>query len=380
MNKFKDNLVFFEAVAILVGTTIGAGIFGLPFVFARAGYLTGVAVMILIGTAMLCSNLFLGEIILSTKSDHQLTGYSEKYLGGKGKYLMFVLILFGLYGNFVSYLIAIGQVAAAIFGGQPFFYSIVFFAVYSLLIYIGLTIIKKFELVLTLLVFTIILIISFLSFKMIHFSNLSSFSWSNIFIPYGAIFFALGSGSALPPLRHVLKGKEKSIRKSIYIGMAIPFIVYLLFTAIAVGVSGSLTTEIASIGLGSALGPLMLIFANVFALFTISTSFIALGQALKETYALDMKFNKFYAWFFTISIPLILFLYGFHDFVQVISLVGAIGGSLQGFLIIWIYLKLRSLKLRERAPEYAFRFYYIPVIFTSLVYLGGLVFIIGQIW
>jgi tyrosine-specific transport protein len=372
MKFFSKELVFFEAVAILVGTTIGAGIFGLPYVFSKAGYLTGMLVMIVIGLAMFFSNLFLGEIILSTKQNHQLTGYAGNYFGKKGKYLMFGLILFGLYGNFVSYLIAIGQVAGALFGGPPFFYSILFFCLYSLLIYIGLKIIKKFELVMTMFIFTIILVISFIGYRLIHFSNLGVINWSNFFIPYGAIFFALGSGSALPPLRHLLVGQEKLVKKAIIWGMVIPFVVYILFITVVVGVNGANTTEIASIGLGRAFGTIMILFANIFALFTISTSFIALGQALKETYTLDLKFSHFYSWFFTVSIPLVLFLYGLNDFVQVISLVGAIGGSLQGFLILAMYLKLRSLKKRERDPEYSLPYYWVPAVFTALVYLGGL--------
>ncbi|MFH1392825.1 MAG: aromatic amino acid transport family protein [Patescibacteria group bacterium] len=47
-NKFDKN--FWLAVFSLVGTTIGAGIFSLPYVFAKAGFLIGfIEFVVLIG-------------------------------------------------------------------------------------------------------------------------------------------------------------------------------------------------------------------------------------------------------------------------------------------------------------------------------------------
>lgn len=59
---------------------IGAGILGIPYVVAKAGFLTGLLDLIIIGLAVLVLNLYVGEIMLRTKEDHQLTGYAEKYL------------------------------------------------------------------------------------------------------------------------------------------------------------------------------------------------------------------------------------------------------------------------------------------------------------
>ena len=79
------NKNLFEAVATLVGFVVGAGILGLPFVFSRAGFWTGVLNVIVIGAAVLVLNLMLGEISLRTKQSHQLSGYASKYLGHKWK-------------------------------------------------------------------------------------------------------------------------------------------------------------------------------------------------------------------------------------------------------------------------------------------------------
>ncbi|MBU4360651.1 hypothetical protein KKA66_02260, partial [Patescibacteria group bacterium] len=46
MTKFwKKELPLLQATSTLIGTIIGAGILGIPFVFAKAGFWTGVVVL-----------------------------------------------------------------------------------------------------------------------------------------------------------------------------------------------------------------------------------------------------------------------------------------------------------------------------------------------
>jgi len=94
---------FFSTAFTLTGTIIGAGILGLPYVFSKAGFLVGIFWLILLGFIMLFVNLSLGEISLRTKKIHQLPGYAEKYLGKKGKIIMFFAVIFGIYSALLAY-------------------------------------------------------------------------------------------------------------------------------------------------------------------------------------------------------------------------------------------------------------------------------------
>jgi len=122
------NLPLVEAISILVGTIIGAGILGIPYVVAQAGFLTGMVVLVVLSVAVILINLLLGEIVLSTQGNHQLTGYAEKYFGKIGKYLMFGSVVFGFYGALLAYIIGEGEALAALAGGSPLLYSLIFFA------------------------------------------------------------------------------------------------------------------------------------------------------------------------------------------------------------------------------------------------------------
>lgn len=370
----SKKLVFFEAIAVLVGTIIGAGILGIPYVVAQSGFLTGLVVLIVIAGAMMLLNLLLGEMVLSTKNRYQLSGYVAKYLGPWGKYLMLFFTIFSFSGALLAYLIGEGKVLASLTGGSAWLYSLLFLLFGAVLIYLGLAVVKRLELVMTLAILFIVLIIGLWGFNLVNLDNLASFSWQKLMIPYGVIFFAMSGISAIPHLRFVLKGREKSVKKAIIIGVLIPFGVYLLFTLVTVGVSGFKTTEIATIGLGRAIGEIMIVIGNLFAFFTMATSFLTLGLALKETYYFDLKLSYKLSWFLTCFPPLLVFLLGLHNFVKVIAIVGAVGGGLEGLLILAAYLKFKTLKKTERTPEYRLS---VPV---AVIFLLWLMFLAGAVY
>ncbi|MBW2990101.1 amino acid permease, partial [Candidatus Woesearchaeota archaeon] len=126
----------FEAAATLIGCVIGAGILGIPYVVAKAGFITGLVNIIVIGLVFLLINLYLGEVVLRTKGNHQLTGYAEKYTGRLGKYFMFVCLIIGIYGALIAYTIGGGSALASILGWDVLLCSIIFFGILSWIIYI----------------------------------------------------------------------------------------------------------------------------------------------------------------------------------------------------------------------------------------------------
>ena len=342
-------MIFIESVAILIGTTIGAGILAIPYVMAQSGFLTGLLVLVVVAVMMVVINLIIGEITLASSKLHQLPGYAEKYLGKWGKWSMFYSMLFVLYGALLAYIIGEGQVLTALFGGNAMTNSLIFFAIGALLLYLGLDIIKRFEVYLSLLILIIIFIIYYFSSSHIQTTNLLDFSWAKILIPYGVILSASMGYSSIPQMREVLKGQEKLLKRAIIIGTLAPIIIYLFFTLVVVGVTGRETTELATIGLGNIIGQRMIIFGNLFALVTMATSFLTLGLAIKKTYIQDFKIKKNVAWFLTCTLPLLLFLIGVNSFVGVLSFIGALAGGLQGVVIILVFMKMKQ---RDRATEF----------------------------
>lgn len=370
------NHHLFTSIATLVGITIGAGVLGVPYAVAKAGFLTGLLDLFIIGIAMLVLNLILGEITLRTKGHHQLTGYAEKYLGRTGKYLMSAAMIFGIYGAIVAYLIGGGQSLAQIFGGPPLVWSTLFFLTGAAIINKGLTALEESELGMELVKLSIFIIMVALVFSNtdLHYNNLTHFDITHIFVPYGVILFAFLGTTAIPEMREELSKNARALKIAIIIGSLIPLIVYSIFAFAVISIAGTTTTEIATITIGHYLGSIGLVLANLFAVLALMTSYIGLGYGLKDMYHHDYEIKETTAWLLTCSIPVILILLGIESFAKTLEISGAISGGLTCILIIFMHWKAQ--KNTERKPEYTLSLPWAGRIILLTIFILGAVFAI----
>ena len=369
----KRSSMLFAAIATLTGTIIGAGILGLPYVFSKAGFLIGIIDLLVLGFIALFINLYLGEVILRTKTAHHLPGYAEKYIGKKGKYLMFISSLIFLYGALIAYTIGEGEALSfVLFGNLNFsmMMSMIFFFVMLPIVYYGIKALERGETVgLIAVSATVLAIFGFFASK-INLNNFTFISSNPImwFMPYGAILFAFMALSALPELREELKGQEKKMKKAIIIGSLIPIVLYILFVVAVYGFSGQNTPEIATIALGR--------LPSLLAVFTMFTAFCALGIALKELYVFDFKVKHddafALAFFPAFIIILLILILNLVDFVEIISLIGGISGGLAGILVLFILKKAK--KTGQRKPEYSIPLSWPVIIILSLIFIAGIIY------
>src|SRR3989344_8268642 len=105
----RNNKSFWLAVFSLVGTTIGAGIFSLPYVFAKAGFFVGLAEFIVLVFIVLLVQQILGEITLRTKGHKRLIGLASDYLGRPWRTLVMASVLLGGIGVLLIYIIFGGK-------------------------------------------------------------------------------------------------------------------------------------------------------------------------------------------------------------------------------------------------------------------------------
>ncbi len=376
------NTKFLEAIAILVGATIGAGVLGIPYVVSEAGFWTGIFVIIGLGIATLIINLYMGEVALRTNGNHQLSGYAEKYTGRIGKELSSAFMIFGIYGALIAYTMGVGEAAATIFHGNSIIYSLAFFIIGSLIVYKGIKSLGKAELLIASLLIIVVILIPILSSENLNPDNLQGFNLLKIMGPYGVVLFAFMGTPAIPMMKEELKNNRKLLKKAIIIGTLIPLIVYLLFTFIVVGIVGNgfqhlpPNGKIATIALSNFVRPEIWVMANVFAMLTMTTSFLALTYALWSTYQYDYNLKKSLALFLTLSIPFAVFMINSlmvdaANFVNILSIVGAITGGITGVLIVVMHYKAR--KKGDRKPEYNITNSLVLGVILSAVFVAGII-------
>ncbi len=354
------------SIATLVGTIVGAGILGIPYIIAKAGLIAGIIDIVGIGLLLMMLNLYLGEVTLRTKGNHQLTGYAEKYLGKKGKLILTIAMMIEIYGALLAYTIGQGTSFASLFGGNAFIYSIIFFIVASYLIFKGLKTIGKTEFVLVTILLITIVLVSIFSTSHISPENYTA-GKGNIFIPFGIILFAFLGVTTIPLLKEQLTRNRKEIKKAVIWGSIISIAIYLIFALTVVGIVGikgfeslSIDERIASAALNVFINGPIGLFVNLFAIIAMGTSFLALGIALEKMYEYDYNMKKVNAWLLTIIVPLVIFFWDVFisditNFIQILSLTGAVSGGITCILVVAIFHKAK--KIGKRKPEYKIKGY-----------------------
>lgn len=336
------GLQFAEATATLIGTVIGAGILGIPFAVAKVGFIPGVVMLLALGIAMVILELMFIEVTLRTKKDHEIPGYGGLYLGFNAKMIALLAGIIGGYGTLLAYMIAQGEILQTLFGGSQMLWSLLFYMAGSYIIYRGLGAVRIIELIMTIGIFSIMFLIGLTAHPHINSLNLTYTNMSNLIVPYGVLIFALSGITAVPQVRKQMKGSEKKLPYVIIAGNVAVITIYLLFMWLVLGVTGTQTTEVATIGLGDRIGPSMLIMGNALAFFTITTSFITVGLSIRRLFHYDYDFPRFKAWLSTIIIPLVIFIFGARSFIQVVGIVGGVIIGIQSIIVVLAFWKAQK--------------------------------------
>ncbi|PIP24957.1 MAG: hypothetical protein COX34_01425 [Candidatus Nealsonbacteria bacterium CG23_combo_of_CG06-09_8_20_14_all_36_12] len=362
----KDFFKFSKALAVFVGTIIGVGIFGLPYVASKAGFFVVLGYFILITSAVIFIHLFFGEIAAGTKGLHRLPGYAAEYLGPKwGKISLFILGL-AISGALLAYLIVGGKFLqlyfSNFFGGGPIFWTLIFFSFGAFLIFKGIRTISQIELTLLLIFFAILIIFLVKALPFINLNYLSNLDWKFFTFPYGVILFSLWGSTVIPEIKEMLFPNIKLLKKVIITGISLSTLTYLFFIFIILGVSGPLTSKEAISGFIQAVGDNILKLGFIFGFITTFTSFITLGLALKKTLWYDFGLSKNISWGISCFLPLSLFFTGLREYIQVIGFIGAIMLGIEGIIIVFIYRNF--LKFKEKK-------------FNPLIYSFCILFILG---
>jgi tyrosine-specific transport protein len=326
------NPVLLAALS-LVGTIVGAGIFGVPFVFAQAGVGIGLLYCLVLGATALLNHWFYAQVCIHVQGRHRLVGHARVILGPLGAWVAAATNPLGLLGSILAYYILGGSFLNVLFGGDAFTWVVVFFAAMALLSILPFKKLLKFEDFFTwLLIASAAVIIAIVS-PHVQLENLLTVNRDNWFLPFGIVFFSLGGASVIPDLVEGLNKNRRRIASSIIIGTVVSAMITAAFGLAVSGASGALTSENAIAGLVPLVGKFIVTLGAAFGLLAIVTSFVTAAANLKEQFNYDFKLPAAVSYILAVGLPFAAYLLGAQSFVGVIGFVGAVLGVIDGIII-----------------------------------------------
>lgn len=373
----QSNIKIFRAIGIMIGAIVGVGVFGLPYVFAQAGFAVALLELIIMGVLLTILQLMQAEVAIQTGGHHRLSGYVREYLGNGWSWLTVVALAAGIWGAMIAYMIVGGKflflLVSPFLGGTEFVYAIFVGIVAGSLIYRGLRFASKIEVIVVGALLFLFLFIVLACLPYLHLQAYAPASLDQIFLPYGVILFSLAGVGIVPEIRDVLgKRLESKLGQVIIISMAVILLLYVLFSAAVVGVTGAQTTQIAFDGLIPVLGNTFRVVATLLGTLTILSIYLMLGIEFLNTLRFDFRLPHRTSWMIVTFVPILLYVIGAREFIQVIGFVGSVFAGALGVLVALTYAKMKKSPLCQRV--HCFHFPSVLTWILILLFVGGIVF------
>lgn len=221
--------------ALIAGTTIGAGMLGIPLVTAKGGFLPAIAVTVLVWFFMLCTGLLFLEVSLAMPDGSNVLSMSAKLLGKKAKWLAGGMFLFLYYCLMVAYIAGGGPLLTFFLPLSPLASYLCFTAVFAAIVAFGANLIDRTNMILTLGLVVSYFALLFLGSSEVNDARLSTIEWSGFFFAVPVLFSAFGYHNVIPSLCTYLKREKRTLRLSIILGTSAALGIYLLWQWLIIG-------------------------------------------------------------------------------------------------------------------------------------------------
>jgi len=339
----KKRITKGEALAILVGTQIGAGVLGLPYAASKVGLIPALAV--LVGVMFLM--LWTGFIVLKFSArmgGAQMSTIAQRVLGKVGGWLMYVSIFIMSFGAILAYIAGMGSVFANLFGISETLGAFIFWILASLVVYHGLEASGKTELVMSYVMLVLFIAVTLMLVPYAKLSNGLYVRLSGILSITGVAIFALGCHTVIPDVYKGL-GSYEETKKVLVWAFIIPTAIYAIFMTVFLLAFGRNTPQIATQGLQFLYGKLGKLVGNLIPLLAITTSYIGIALAQQSNNEEFVRLKRPIAWGLTVIPPAVVYFAGIKNFADVLAFAGD-SGDMMAFIIlpvlIWLVARLRK--------------------------------------
>ena len=350
----KETKQFFIAIAALIGTIIGVGVFGVPYALSQIGVGLGIVYFLVLGGIQLLQHLFFAEAAITCPDKLRLPGLTERYLGRHARFIATISITLGHWGGMLAYIIVGGQflfvLFSPFFGGSLMLYQFLWSILGASILFFGLNFVSKIDFFATVGLLLTMMAIIVLGLPHVQAPHLILFTGKDFILPYGVIFFALSGLPAVLEMEDILEGNHKNYRLAVTIGTLVATLLTAIFGFVVWGVVGPAITKDAMNGLQEILGGGVMRFIALFGFLAVATSYFGTGIHLQDSFQYDAKMSKFFSWLLTIGVPFVVFLFGVKNFITIISFSGAVFGGITAILVALLYIVITRKKLVSEKP------------------------------
>lgn len=345
---------FLSAFLLLVGTIIGAGVFGVPLVFSRMGVLTGTVVFWIVALFVTAAHLLFVEVIAQDRELRRLPGYVGHVLGRSAEGIAALSHSLHLIGANLAYLILGGEFLAVLIGRLvPGFgllgWQALFWIAGIVTVLAGLRMLSRVESIMAWVEIGSMALIALIACASIRGGFSVETHWPEVTMGLGVFVFALTGLTIIPEVYELTGRKVWQTRRVTLLSSLLTALLTWLF-GIGVYLAASHEGQ-----LGSAAAITSILPASIgwllplFGFFAVATSYLTTAYDLRSMCVYDLKWPPLVASICALGMPFVLLLVMSRDFFQTIDIVGAVFSASNSILIA-IAAMIVMHRVKKRPP------------------------------
>ncbi|MDN3504898.1 MAG: aromatic amino acid transport family protein [Rhabdochlamydiaceae bacterium] len=283
------------SVLMIVGTSVGAGMLGIPLVTGESGFYPACLITIAVAIFMMISGLLFLEACLWMPRGSNILSLTEKLIGRKTCYFSGFMFIFLYYCLVIAYISAGIPFLTHFFEFlqidiNSFFTSLIFVIIIGILVSKGAESISRVNAVLSIAMAVTFVFVIYFGLNSIPMKQLHSSSFKTAAFAVPILFGAFGFHNVIPSLVEYLDKDKKSLRFSIITGTIIVTVIYVSWqyffiktTSVESLLEARNNGEIATQALKfNNISPILLLLTNYFSLFALLTSLLGVSLSLMD--------------------------------------------------------------------------------------------------
>lgn len=301
------------SILLIVGTSIGAGMLGLPIAAAQLGFVGSIILLFVCWFIMTAGAFLILEVNLWLPQNNNLISMAKATLGPTGQILAWITYLLLLYSLLCAYIAGGSDLFHALINSAGFplplwAAAIIFTLIFSSIVYLGIRSVDHVNRWLMLIKFSAYFLLVFL---MMPYISLEKLADGDMFYITSAsaitvTITSFGYSTIIPSLRVYFAGDIRKLKIAIIIGSLIPLVFYIFWDLAIMGViplngDHSLVSILDSKNSASDLvntvnfqidNSSVKLFAKLFTSVCVLTSFLGVALCLTDFFADGLQLEK----------------------------------------------------------------------------------------
>lgn len=223
-------------IFLIAGTAIGGGMLALPVLTAAGGFLPAIVVYLLCWLFMAATGILVAEVFLNSPKETNLVSMAQATLGKGGKVAAWVLYLFLFYSLTIAYISGGGGLVGGLLGLKASWGPLLFTLIFAPIVLLGATVTARINIFLVIGLILSFFLFVYLGTSHIDLSLLNRSDLGLALLATPVVFTSFGFQGTVPTLTQYLDRDPQKIRTVILVGTAIPFLVYVIWEGLILGV------------------------------------------------------------------------------------------------------------------------------------------------